>query len=111
VAFLILSAVSGLLLVAIAILLWVRRPPAPLWPIAFACQVFALLWVGGDLWATHAHTPDEKQLALFVLFSGSLLLPAAWWTTARRYVVSHGLGRAWMRSRWARLPVWFAAAA
>jgi PAS domain S-box-containing protein len=110
VVFLLLAAASAVLLAALAVLLWLRRPPAALWPIVFFCQIFALLWVVGDLWATNARSVAEKQVAFVVLFSGSLPLAAAWWVTARRYVVAHGLGQAWMASRWTALPVWFAGA-
>jgi signal transduction histidine kinase len=107
-AFWVLSAACALLLAGLAVVLWVRRPPAPLWPIAFACQILALLWVVGDLWASHAASLFQKQLALALLFTGSLWIAAAWWETTRRYVVWHGLARRWMRSRWARLPLWLA---
>ena len=108
--FLALSATSAVLLAALAVVLWVRRPPAPLWPIGFACQVFALLWVVGDLWASNARSVPEKQLAFVVLFSGSLLIPPAWLETTRRYVRMHGLSRPWLASRWATLPLWLGGA-
>jgi signal transduction histidine kinase len=107
-AFWVLSAASALLLAGLAVVLWVRRPPEALWPIAFACQILALLWVVGDLWASHAANLLQKQIALGVLFTGSLWIVAAWWETTRRYVVWHGLARRWMRSRWAKLPLWLA---
>jgi signal transduction histidine kinase len=110
-AFWVLSVGCALLLAGLAAVLWRHRPPAPLWPIAFVCQLLALLWVIGDLWASHATVLGEKHVALLVLFVGSLGLPAAWWETVRRYVCWHGLDRGWMRSRWARLPLWFAGAA
>ena len=70
--FWLISAASALLLAGLAVLMWFRRPPAPLWPIAFACQIFALLWVVGDLWASHAGSLGQKQIALAILFTGSL---------------------------------------
>ncbi len=88
------------------VLLWLRRPPPPLWPIVFLCQGFALLWVLADLWASHASSMSEKQIALSLLFTGSLVLPPLWWETARRYVLWHGLGGRRLRSGWARLPLW-----
>jgi PAS domain-containing protein len=101
------SSASALLLAALAVFLWLRRPPVPIWPAVFRCQLYALLWVLGDIWATHAQTPLGKQIALVVLFSGSLALPAAWFLTVRHYVAAHGLERRWMRSRLAYLPtVW-----
>ena len=65
----------------------------------------------GDVWASHAGTLGEKQIALALLFTGSLGLPALWWETCRRYVVWHGLARPWMRSPLARFPLWFGGAA
>ncbi len=107
----VLSASSALVMAGVAVFLWLRRPPAPLWPIAFVCQLLALLWVLGDLWACHATSLPEKQIALAVLYSGGIPIAAAWWTTARRYVAAHGLGRPWMDTPWALLPAWYAAAA
>jgi signal transduction histidine kinase len=75
------------------------------------CQLFALLWVIGDLWASHAQTMPEKQIALTLLFTGSLPLPALWWETTRRYVLWHGLGRSWLNSRWTHIPILFAVVA
>ncbi|MDJ0847833.1 MAG: ATP-binding protein [Myxococcota bacterium] len=105
-AFWVVSAGSALLLAALAVLLWFRRPAPPLWPLVFLCQGIALLWVLGDLWASHADSLHEKQIALSVLWTASLTLPALWWETVRRYVLWHGLGGAWLRSRWATLPLW-----
>jgi hypothetical protein len=67
------STASALLLASLAILLWLRRPPPPLWPVLFACHVFAFLWVVGDVWATRATSLVEKQIALTVLFTGTTL--------------------------------------
>ncbi|MEN8185042.1 MAG: histidine kinase N-terminal 7TM domain-containing protein, partial [Myxococcota bacterium] len=106
------STVSASLLAGLALLLWLRRPPAPLWPVVFACQISALCWVVGDLWATHATTLPEKQLALTVLFTGAVSVATLWWTTARRYVAAHGLGRPWMERRSVRFgPAVFVGAA
>ncbi|MBW2279641.1 MAG: hypothetical protein JRG76_11475 [Deltaproteobacteria bacterium] len=109
--FWLLSAGSGLLLAGLCVVLWTRRPPPPLWPIAFGCQLFALIWVVGDLWSSHATGMTEKQIALSVLFTGSIALPPLWWETSRRYIVWQGLSRTWMQSRWTRLPVAYAALA
>jgi PAS domain S-box-containing protein len=95
----VVSATSALLLAGLAVCLWVRRPPAPLWPVVFLCQIFALLWVVGDLWATTATTRLEKEIALAMLFTGAVPISVAWWTTARLYIASHGLRRPWMESR------------
>jgi len=108
--FWILPAGCALVLALLAAVLWYRRPAQPLWPILFACQLLALCWVVGDLWASHAASLPEKQLALGLLFVGSLGLPAAWWETTRRYVAWHGLGRDGLTSAWARLPLAVAAA-
>jgi PAS domain S-box-containing protein len=108
----VVSAASALLLAGLAVCLWVRRPPAPLWPVVFVCQIFALLWVVGDLWATIATTRLEKEIALTVLFTGAVPIAVAWWTTARLYVASHGLRRPWMERRSVRwLPPAFVGAA
>lgn len=104
------STVSGILLAGLAVLLWVRRPPAPLWPHVFVCQLLGLLWVGGDLWASAAPSLPHKHVALALLFSGSLFLVPAWWATLRRYVAAQGLGRAWLESRWAEIPLAWAVA-
>jgi signal transduction histidine kinase len=77
----------------------------------FACHVFAFLWVVGDVWATWATSPVEKQVALTVLFTGSIPVVPTWWMAVRRYVAAHGLGRPWMTGHWAELPAWFAGAA
>jgi signal transduction histidine kinase/ActR/RegA family two-component response regulator len=107
----ILPAASALLLAGLAVCLWIRRPTAPLWPALLACHLFALLWVVGDLWASRATTLAEKQIALALLFSGSIPITATWWAITRRYVVWHGFARPWLNSRWAEAPAWFAAAA
>lgn len=109
--FWLVSAASALLLTALCVVLWTRRPPQPLWPIALACQLFALIWVIGDLWSSHATGMTEKEVALAVLFTGSIALPPLWFETSRRYVVWLGLSRPWMLSPWARLPLAFAALA
>jgi PAS domain S-box-containing protein len=95
----VVSVASALLLAGLAVCLWLRRPPAPLWPVVFLCQIFALLWVVGDLWATTATTLPEKEIALTLLFTGAIPISVAWWTTARLYVASHGLRRPWMERR------------
>jgi PAS domain S-box-containing protein len=108
----VVSGASALLLALLAVCLWFRRPPAPLWPVVFACQIFALLWVVGDLWATVATNPLEKEIALTLLFTGAVPISVAWWTTATRYVASHGLRRPWMERRLVRsLPPAYAAVA
>ncbi len=109
--FWLISAATALLLAGLAVLLCLRRPPAPLWPIAFACQILALLWVVGDLWASHASTLTEKQIALTLLFTGSITLPPLWWETCRRYIAWQGPTPRWMQSPLARLPLWLGGAA
>jgi signal transduction histidine kinase/CheY-like chemotaxis protein len=98
------SAVAVVVLAGLCVFLSARRPPAPLWPVALLCQVAALLWVGGDLLTYFATTATQKQLALSVLFTGSISLPALWWVTAIRYVRSHHLPWSWIHSRWVMLP-------
>jgi signal transduction histidine kinase len=72
--------------------------------------MLALLWVAGDLWATNARTLLEKQVALAVLFTGSVLLPVTWYETVRRYLVWLGVGRTWLTRRVALVPLWVGAA-
>ena len=67
------------MLAGLSVLLFVRRPPAPLWPVAFLAQVAALTWVVGDLVTYFADDPFETQLSLSLLFTGSLWLPSLWW--------------------------------
>jgi signal transduction histidine kinase len=110
VAFWFLSAGCALLLAALGVVLWVRRPPPVLWPILLIGQLCALVWVLADLWASHATTLLEKEIALTLLFTSSIAIPPLWWESTRRYVLWQGLERPWMHSRWARLPFWVAAA-
>jgi signal transduction histidine kinase/CheY-like chemotaxis protein len=98
------SAVALVILAGLCVFLFVRRPPAPLWPVALLCQVAALIWVSGDLLTYFATTVTQKQLALSLLFTGSMSLPALWWATSIRYVRSHHLPWPWIHSRWAMLP-------
>jgi signal transduction histidine kinase/CheY-like chemotaxis protein len=98
------SAVAVVILAGLCVFLFVRRPPAPLWPVALLCQVAALIWVSGDLLTYFAATVTQKQLALSLLFTGSLSLPALWWATSIRYVRSHHLPWPWIHSRWVMLP-------
>lgn len=98
------SAFAVVILSGMCLFLSARRPPVPLWPVALLCQIAALVWVGGDLLTYFATTVSQKQLALFVLFSGSLSLPALWWVTSILYVRSHYLPWRWTQSQWVMLP-------
>jgi len=100
------SVLAVVILSGLCVFLFVRRPPAPLWPVALLCQVAALVWVFGDLITYFTTTVAQKQAALALLFSGSLSLPALWWITAVRYVRSHHLDWPWLHSRWVMLPGW-----
>jgi signal transduction histidine kinase len=91
--------VAAAVLAGLAAYLALRRPPPPLWPVVFLCQIFALLWAVGDLGTYFARDLLEKQLALSVLLTGAIGLAPAWWATAVLYVRAHGLPWPWLRRR------------
>jgi signal transduction histidine kinase len=90
------AAVAVPTLLGLSVLLYLRRPPEPLWPVAFICQVSALLWAVGDL-ATHFSTDlAQEARALTLLYTGSIPTAAAWWILAVRYARIHTRVPAWL---------------
>src|SRR5262245_38764688 len=93
------SLVAVSVLSGLAVYLYLRRPPEPLWPVAFFCQFFALLWAVGEA-ATHFATDlEQEMLALLILYSGSIPSAAAWWILAVRYARARNNGPAWLACR------------
>src|SRR5262245_22820659 len=105
------SLVAVSILLGLSVYLYQRRPPEPLWPVAFFCQLFALIWAVGDAATYFATEPAQESLALLILYSGSIPSATAWWILAVRYARG-GLGSpAWVRNRWTEIgPVSVAAA-
>jgi len=80
----------GLALIALmAGALLVRPPLAPLSPWMQLCLACAALWTGGEVIAAHAADLTVKRIGLWVLYTGSIFLPACWLVTVMRWVRLH----------------------
>jgi signal transduction histidine kinase/CheY-like chemotaxis protein len=91
--------VAALVLFGLGIHLYLRRPPEPLWPAAFFCQIFALLWAVGDAAIDFAADVAQETRALTILYTGGIASAAAWWILAVRYARAHVRVPAWLASR------------
>lgn len=91
-----------------AVFVYLRRPPAPMWPVLFWTQIAALLWAAGDLAAYLSPDLNAKSAALVVLYTGSLPLAGLWFLLAVRFAEANGAPFSWGRKPWVLAPLAFA---
>ena len=75
------------------------RPPL------FAFVAAGILWAGGDLVADGARDPLTKQVGIFLLYSGSITLPALWWVVALRWASDAGARLPFQSRAWEVAPL------
>jgi signal transduction histidine kinase len=97
------SLAASLVLFGLCIHLYLRRPPEPLWPVAFFCQIFALLWAVGDAATYFATDVEQESRALTILYTGSIGSAATWWILALRYARANARLPSWLGSRWVEI--------
>lgn len=85
-------------LAALAAVLRVRPPLAPLRAHLLAAIGCAVLWSVGEVWAASATTVAAKRIGLMVLYSGSIFLPAVWLVLVLRFCRLHSPERRDLRS-------------
>jgi signal transduction histidine kinase len=96
---------SVFVLSGLAVFLWVRRPPAALWPSVLLCNLLSLCWVLGDLATSFTTEFWQEELAVSLLYTGSIGTVISWWVVAVAYVRWQGLGYRWLDGPWARVPI------
>jgi signal transduction histidine kinase len=95
----------GLVLVALA-----RLPDSRVVRPLLCFTITVVLWTLGELVASGADDMVRKQIGLTLLYSGTIFLPACWWTLAVRWA-QEVEGRARLRRRlWVRAPLLWAGA-
>lgn len=82
---------AALVFAGLAVFVWTRRPPAPLWPALLLFQVCALLWILGELGTVFSRDVREEWLALLVLYTGAIPIGALWWSLALGFAELQGL--------------------
>ncbi len=86
------SWLSVLLTAALAAMVLVRRPPAPLWPSLFFVGALGFVLTLGAVVANYV---ADSELAysrwLAVHYTGLLWLPATWWFFGLRFAEMHGV--------------------
>lgn len=91
---------------ALAVFVYLRRPPFPLWPSLFFALVCMTLWSVGELGTVYAPTRAWKHAALVVLYAGSIFLAPACWVTAFRFAEVHDKPFRWARPALIHAPLW-----
>ncbi|GAF74174.1 unnamed protein product, partial [marine sediment metagenome] len=103
-----LNVQTAVFFAALAVFVYLRRPPLPLWPSLFYALVCMMLWSVGELGTVYAPTVAWKQAALVVLYSGSIFLSPACWITAFRFAEAHDKPFRWARPALIRASLWIA---
>jgi len=87
-----LTWMSVFMTAGLSAVVFVRRPPAPLWPSLFFVMFSAFVWCLGEL-LTMSFKLDEATYwrMLAVEYTGVLLVPPTWWIFGLRFAEVHGL--------------------
>jgi PAS domain-containing protein len=81
---------------AISAMVYLRRPPAPIWPSLFYVTLTAMLWTLGEAGSSFiAATPPRYWFWLTVQYTGVLFVPATWWFFTLRFAELQGLAPQW----------------
>lgn len=64
----------------LACLVYVHRPPRPLWPSLFFVYFFAFIWTAGEIYTSfHALEPASYHIGLMIYYAGLLMAIPTWW--------------------------------
>jgi len=96
---------AGLIAFALA-----RMPRPSLAGPAYAFVAAGVLWAVGDVVASRATDMLGKQVGLALLYTGSITLPALWWTLALRWAEDVGADLPFRSPAWTVAPLVFAGA-
>jgi len=81
---------------ALALFVFVRRPPEPIWPSLFFVTFAAFIWAFGEVLTSFVMTtPSSYWVALLLDYVGILLLPPAWWLLALGFAELQGRPMRW----------------
>ncbi len=88
---------AGITALAITVLVYVRRPPATLWPSLFLFTLTVTVWAFGELFTTFL-TTDQRWYWTWVViqYTGVQALPPVWWILTLQFARICGY-----RIRWA----------
>ncbi len=78
---------AALLFVAVAVFVSRYRPPVPLWPTLFVVQLFALVWIIGDIGTLVADDLSFEHASISVIYAGSYGLMAGWNDRTSKFLV------------------------
>ena len=95
----------GLVLVALA-----RLPDSRVVRSLLCLILTVALWSLGELVASGAEDMARKQIGLVLLYTGTIFLPASWWTLAVRWAQEVEGGARLIGPLWVRAPVLWAGA-
>jgi signal transduction histidine kinase/CheY-like chemotaxis protein len=80
----------------LALFVFLRRPPEPIWPSLFFVTGAAFVWALGEALTSFVMTsPSAYWTALLLDYVGILLLPPVWWLFALRFAELHGRPVRW----------------
>ena len=88
------ALVATIVHTGLALYIWRRRPPRPIWPTLLLFEFSAVLFSLGSLGTATSSRPETYQLSLTACYAGIIALPPLWVTLAVRMVALEG-GREW----------------
>lgn len=100
------AALATLVTAALAIYVFRRPPPPPLWPSVPCVIGGGFLFSIGELVSSLATDTAQAWAGAYLLYGGVILVGPSIWTMALRFAEAHQQPFRFGRSRWARVPAW-----
>ena len=105
----VLSAVAAGLCTGVIGLALARLPRSTVSTPVYCFVLSGVFWAVGDLIADAAVSMGWKQVGVSLLYTGSIAMPALWWTVVLRWSEEVGAALPFRGSAWTTVPLVFAA--
>ncbi len=86
------SLFAVIVLCALSVFVFLRRPPAPMWPALQLNFLLSLLFSIGDVLTQVVQDPQYNWWAITLVYTGVIFLPLAWWMLAIRFAQAYAHG-------------------